>query len=133
MFFKIKPLGSGTVIYAGSKLDYLGFVFINADMEEHPWYFLVDKLVHEVTHQVLISIMLEEEVVLNPDRERYKSPLRTKGCTLWGYTMAAFVIYRIVVVFHYLLGHPIYPIVIAKGSGTHFQTVSSNSMRPMRS
>lgn len=133
MFFKIKPLGSGTVMYAGIKIKYLVFLFMNADMKDHTWYFLADKLVHEANHQFLISIMLEEEVVLNPDRERYKSPLRTKGCTLRGYTMAAFVIYRIVLVFHYLLGHPIYPIVIAKGSGTHFQTVSSNSMRPMRS
>ena len=51
-------------MYLVSKLNYLGCVFINADMDEHPWYFWVEKLVHEATHQVLLSIMLEEEVVL---------------------------------------------------------------------
>ncbi|MEG9883333.1 MAG: HEXXH motif-containing putative peptide modification protein [Hyphomicrobiales bacterium] len=102
-FFKIQPLDSSAVMYSGSKLNYLVCVFINAAMAEHPLYFWTDKLVHEAAHQMLLAIMLEEEVVLNPDRERYKSPLRTEGRTLTGIYHAAFVIYRIVLAFHHLL------------------------------
>ena len=58
-------------MYAESKLNYLGCVFINTDMEEHPWYFWVDKLVHEAAHQMLLSIMIEEEVVLRVRMHSY--------------------------------------------------------------
>ena len=102
-FYQIKPLPNGSTMHSGSRLDYLGCVFLNADMEERSWYFWADKIVHEAAHQLLFSIMLEEEVVLNADHERYKSPLREEGRTVTGIYHAAFVIYRIIYFFDALL------------------------------
>jgi len=52
-------------------------------------------IIHESAHQILLSIMTVDEVVLNSDNERYPSPLRKELRTMNGIYHAAFVLYRL--------------------------------------
>ncbi|GAB7215385.1 aKG-HExxH-type peptide beta-hydroxylase [Dickeya oryzae] len=83
------------VVYSGSDFNKLGTVFVNEGTCNKDLYFLVDKIIHESAHQVLLSIMTSDEIVLNEDSERFPSPLRTGLRTMNGIYHAAFVLYRI--------------------------------------
>lgn len=85
----------GNIPYSGSDFNKLGTVFINEETCKKDLYFLVDKIIHESAHQVLLSIMIFDEIVLNDDNERFPSPLRTGLRTMNGIYHAAFVLYRI--------------------------------------
>ncbi|MCR9586728.1 aKG-HExxH-type peptide beta-hydroxylase [Vibrio alginolyticus] len=104
IFKSLKHLDS-EVVYSGSDFHKLGTVFINEETCDEEKYFIVDKIIHESAHQVLLSIMIQDEIVLNPDSERYPSPLRTGFRTMNGIYHAAFVLYRIAAFFYkvYLL------------------------------
>nr|BET98710.1 hypothetical protein TCT1_36310 [Xenorhabdus sp. TCT-1] len=92
------------IVYSGSDFNKLGTVFINEEIcKSDNIYFLVDKIIHESAHQVLLSIMTLDEIVLNDDRERYPSPLRTGLRTMNGIYHAAFVLYRISCFFNKLV------------------------------
>lgn len=86
---------NGNIIYSGSDFNKLGTVFINKETCNKDLYFLVDKIIHEAAHQVLLSIMITDKIVLNDDKERFPSPLRTGLRTMNGIYHAAFVLYRI--------------------------------------
>jgi len=85
----------GDVVYSGSDFNKLGTVFINYEILKKENYFIVDKIIHESAHQILLSIMTVDEVVLNSDNERYPSPLRKELRTMNGIYHAAFVLYRL--------------------------------------
>ncbi|PHM74247.1 carboxymuconolactone decarboxylase family protein [Xenorhabdus kozodoii] len=90
----------GEVVYSGSDFNKLGTVFINEKTCNSDLYFLVDKIIHESAHQILLSIMIHDEIILNDDSEKYPSPLRTGLRTMNGIYHAAFVLYRIACFFN---------------------------------
>lgn len=94
---------NGHIVYSGSDFNKLGTVFINKEACVKDLYFLVDKIIHESAHQVLLSIMTVDEIVLNQDNERFPSPLRTGLRTMNGIYHAAFVLYRIACFFSRVL------------------------------
>lgn len=94
---------NGNVVYSGSDFNKLGTVFINEETCNKDLYFLVDKIIHESAHQILLSIMTIDEIVLNKDDERFPSPLRNGLRTMNGIYHAAFVLYRIACFFSRLL------------------------------
>lgn len=83
------------VVHSGSDFNKLGTIFINEETCNGDLYFLIDKIIHESAHQILLSIMTIDEVILNDDKERYPSPLRNEPRTMNGIYHAAFVLYRI--------------------------------------
>lgn len=92
--FKSKVVDDG-VVYSGSDFNKLGTVFINYEIFKKGNYFVVDKIIHESAHQILLSIMTVDEIVLNSDNQRYPSPLRKELRTMNGIYHAAFVLYRL--------------------------------------
>lgn len=94
----------GEVVYSGSDFDKLGCIFFNeyifSDKDD---LFILDKIIHESAHQVLLSVMIHDEVVLNSDNERYPSPLRTGLRTMNGIYHSAFVLYRITRFFYKII------------------------------
>ena len=95
---------SQEMVYSGSDFDKLGCIFFNEEIfVDQDDLFILDKIIHESTHQILLSVMIHDEVVLNSDDERYPSPLRTGLRTMNGIYHAAFVLYRIARFFNQII------------------------------
>ena len=95
---------SQEIVYSGSDFDKLGCIFFNEDIfVDKDDLFILDKIIHESAHQILLSVMIHDEVVLNSDDERYPSPLRTGLRTMNGIYHAAFVLYRIARFFNQII------------------------------
>lgn len=95
---------SQEMVYSGSDFDKLGCIFFNEEIfVDKDDLFILDKIIHESTHQILLSVMIHDEVVLNSDDERYPSPLRTGLRTMNGIYHAAFVLYRIARFFNQII------------------------------
>lgn len=95
---------SQEMVYSGSDFDKLGCIFFNEDIfVDKDDLFILDKIIHESAHQILLSVMIHDEVVLNSDDERYPSPLRTGLRTMNGIYHAAFVLYRIARFFNQII------------------------------
>lgn len=95
---------SQEMVYSGSDFDKLGCIFFNEDIYvDKDDLFILDKIIHESAHQILLSVMIHDEVVLNSDDERYPSPLRTGLRTMNGIYHAAFVLYRIARFFNQII------------------------------
>ncbi|MBI0328727.1 aKG-HExxH-type peptide beta-hydroxylase [Burkholderia plantarii] len=86
--------------FTGDKLQSL--VLINAEIERD-WIFLLDKLVHEAAHTYLYAINLHEEMVRNPEEDKFSSPLRRDERTMLGIYHATFVIQRLILAFTRIL------------------------------
>lgn len=100
--FNSSSINTNEIIYSGSDFDKLGCIFINTCINEKGLLFLLDKIIHESAHQILLSIMINDEIVLNSDGDRFRSPLREGLRTVTGIYHAAFVIYRIIMFFRKL-------------------------------
>ncbi|EGE14032.1 hypothetical protein E9M_02543 [Moraxella catarrhalis 46P47B1] len=95
---------SQEMVYSGSDFDKLGCIFFNEEIfVDKDDLFILDKIIHESTHQILLSVIIHDEVVLNSDDERYPSPLRTGLRTMNGIYHAAFVLYRIARFFNQII------------------------------
>lgn len=95
---------SQEMVYSGSDFDKLGCIFFNEEIfVDKDDLFVLDKIIHESAHQILLSVMIHDEVVLNSDDERYPSPLRTGLRTMNGIYHAAFVLYRIARFFNQII------------------------------
>ena len=95
---------SQEMVYSGSDFDKLGCIFFNEEIfVDKDDSFILDKIIHESAHQILLSVMIHDEVVLNSDDERYPSPLRTGLRTMNGIYHAAFVLYRIARFFNQII------------------------------
>lgn len=95
---------SQEMVYSGSDFDKLGCIFFNEEIfVDKDDLFILDKIIHESAHQILLSVMIHDEVVLNSDDERYPSPLRTGLRTMNGIYHAAFVLYRIARFFNQII------------------------------
>lgn len=102
--FGVNFKDSQEMIYSGSDFDKLGCIFFNEDIFlDKDDLFILDKIIHESAHQILLSVMIHDEVVLNSDDERYPSPLRTGLRTMNGIYHAAFVLYRIARFFNQII------------------------------
>ena len=93
--FKIKGSLIKETVFSGSSFYKLGTVLINEEIFKQDDLFIVDKIIHESAHQILLSIMIQDEIILNPDSERYPSPIRKEPRTMNGVYHAAFVLYRL--------------------------------------
>lgn len=99
---------SQEMVYSGSDFDKLGCIFFNEEIfVDKDDLFVLDKIIHESAHQILLSVMIHDEVVLNSDDERYPSPLRTGLRTMNGIYHAAFVLYRIARFFNQIIKNKI--------------------------
>lgn len=95
---------SQEMVYSGSDFDKLDCIFFNEEIfVDKDDLFILDKIIHESAHQILLSVMIHDEVVLNSDDERYPSPLRTGLRTMNGIYHAAFVLYRIARFFNQII------------------------------
>ncbi|MCL1623071.1 HEXXH motif-containing putative peptide modification protein [Moraxella sp. Tifton1] len=95
---------SQDMVYSGSDFDKLGCIFFNEDIfVDKDDLFILDKIVHESAHQILLSVMIHDEVMLNSDDGHYPSPLRTGLRTMNGIYHAAFVLYRIARFFNQII------------------------------
>lgn len=95
---------SQEMVYSGSDFDKLGCIFFNEEIfVDKDDLFILDKIIHESAHQILLSVMIHDEVVLNSDDEHYPSPLRTGLRTMNGIYHAAFVLYRIARFFNQII------------------------------
>lgn len=100
--FSTDSTDENEIMYSGSDFNKLGTVFLNKDIFLKDLYFSIDKIIHESAHQILLSIMITDEIVMNSDEERYYSPLRSEPRTMNGIYHAAFVVYRILIFFNKL-------------------------------
>ena len=82
-----------------SSLMLWGAVFLNAERHRSRLDML-GGLVHEVAHQILFGLSIDEPLAENPISERYGSPLRTDARPMDGIFHATFVCARI----HYAYG-----------------------------
>lgn len=104
---------SQEMVYSGSDFDKLGCIFFNEEIfVDKDDLFILDKIIHESAHQILLSVMIHDEVVLNSDDERYPSPLRTGLRTMNGIYHAAFVLYRIARFFNQIIKKTKYSIFL---------------------
>jgi hypothetical protein len=78
------------VFDGGSSYRLWGALFLNADRHQTR-VDLVEALAHESGHSVLFGLSTEEAHVLNPDDERYSSPLRKDGRPMDGVFHATYV------------------------------------------
>jgi hypothetical protein len=70
-----------------------GALFINPEADQKPAS-LIETLAHEAAHSLLFGLMLEDSFVLNPDAERFQSPLRRDPRPMDGIYHATFVVAR---------------------------------------
>jgi len=78
------------VFDGGSSYRLWGALFLNADRGSTR-VGLVEALAHETGHSVLFGLSTEEAHVLNPDDERFPSPLRMEGRPMDGVFHATYV------------------------------------------
>ena len=94
----------GAMDFAGASSFLLrGALFINPRGELSPLS-LVETLAHELAHSLLFGLMIEESYVLNPDWERFRSPLRDDPRPIDGIYHATFVVARMHYAVQRLLG-----------------------------
>jgi hypothetical protein len=70
-----------------------GALFINPNAD-HSLISLIETLAHESAHSLLFGLMLDDSFVLNPDSERFRSPLRNDPRPMDGIYHATFVVAR---------------------------------------
>ena len=70
-----------------------GALFVNP-IGEHTPVSLIETLAHESAHSLLFGLSIDEPLVLNPDSERFKSPLRVDPRPMDGIYHATFVVAR---------------------------------------
>jgi hypothetical protein len=80
----------GLEVDGGSSYRLWGALFLNAERHQSRVE-LVEVLAHESGHSVLFGLSTEEPHVLNPDDERYPSPLRMEGRPMDGVFHATYV------------------------------------------
>jgi HEXXH motif-containing protein len=83
-------LASKEAFLAGSSFTLWGALFINPSVERTARS-LVETLAHEASHTYLFGIQISDGLVLNPDEERFPSPLRTDPRPMDGVYHATFV------------------------------------------
>ena len=74
------------------------FIFINSAWNSD-WVDVLDKYIHESAHAYLFLINLDHELVLNPETERFPSPLRQDLRHMPGIYHSVFVIQRLLLGF----------------------------------
>jgi hypothetical protein len=80
--------------FAGaSSFQLWGALFINPEAD-HSIVSLIETLAHESAHSLLFGLMLDDCFVLNPDEERFESPLRHDLRPMDGIYHATFVVAR---------------------------------------
>ena len=85
------PKDPGAYRFDGaSSYQLWGAVTLNTD-EDKSDIAMLEALAHECGHCLLFGLTIEEPLVLNDDRERYKSPLRTDPRPMDGIYHATFV------------------------------------------
>lgn len=96
---QVKLFG-GTVVRGMTSVRTFGCIYIrlpdgDPSPEETVLYF-VDHLVHEVSHLHLHTLMNIDQLVTNPDNQRFAAPIRRDRRPLYGIYHATFVLSRIV-------------------------------------
>ncbi|WP_405059115.1 HEXXH motif-containing putative peptide modification protein [Kribbella sp. NBC_01505] len=61
-----------------------------------PVHYVLEHLMHEASHHQLFALMAADPMLLNPDGERYYSPIRSDPRPLYGIYHQAFVLSRLV-------------------------------------
>lgn len=84
------PLGDRTEFDGASHYQFWGLLLLNPKHHETPLA-VVEVLAHEASHSMLFGLTLEGPLVLNPDDERYPSPLRRDPRPMDGIYHAAYV------------------------------------------
>jgi HEXXH motif-containing protein len=70
-----------------------GALFINPRADQLP-VSLIQTFAHESAHSLLFGLMIDDSFVLNPDEERFQSPLRSDPRPMDGIYHATFVVAR---------------------------------------
>jgi hypothetical protein len=86
-------LANGEDFGAGSSFTLWGALFLNPGIHRTPRA-LLETLAHEAAHTLLFGIQIAGALVLNPDDERYASPLRADPRPMDGVYHATFVAAR---------------------------------------
>lgn len=84
------PLGDRTEFDGASHYQFWGLLLLNPKHHKTPLA-VVEVLAHEASHSMLFGLTLKEPLVLNPDDERYPSPLRRDPRPMDGIYHAAYV------------------------------------------
>lgn len=84
---------NGEDFLAGSSFTVWGAVFLNPTGRRTPRT-LIETLAHEAAHSLLFTLQIDDPLVLNPDSERYKSPVRDDPRPIDGIFHAGFVAAR---------------------------------------
>jgi HEXXH motif-containing protein len=83
-------LANNEAFLAGSSFTVWGALFLNPSIERTARS-LLESLAHEAAHSLLFGIQASGELVLNPDEERFASPLRVDPRPMDGVYHATFV------------------------------------------
>jgi hypothetical protein len=83
-------LASKQAFLAGSSFTLWGALFINPSAKRTARS-LIETLAHEASHTYLFGLQVSDGLVLNPDEERFPSPLRTDPRPMDGVYHATFV------------------------------------------
>jgi HEXXH motif-containing protein len=85
----------GKIRFAGASSFLLwGAIVVNPTAHHTP-VSLIEGLAHESAHSLLFGLMIDEPLVLNPDWERFQSPLRDDPRPMEGIYHATFVVARV--------------------------------------
>lgn len=82
------------LVNAGTCLPAFGMISLRTLRAEQNWTAYLEHLVHESAHHYLYAVWTTEDLILNEDTARYKSPLRTEPRPLSGIYHAMFVLAR---------------------------------------
>jgi HEXXH motif-containing protein len=93
---------------AGSSFTLWGALFINPKVDRATRS-LVETLAHETSHTFLFGLQFSDRLVLNPDEERFPSPLRPDPRPMDGVYHATFVAARMHFAMMELLGSGLLP------------------------
>jgi hypothetical protein len=84
----------GAMDFAGASSFLLwGALFINP-LGDHSPVSIIETLAHESAHSLLFGLMIDDAFVLNPDEQRFQSPLRNDPRPMDGIYHATFVVAR---------------------------------------
>jgi hypothetical protein len=90
-------LFSGRVLEGVTSPRFFGNIYLRLPHpDEDSLLFYFEHLIHEASHLHLFAMMGEDPLVLNPDSERFSSPLRADKRPMSGIFHATFVIARII-------------------------------------
>lgn len=90
MLFAQAPAGARFEFDGASHYQFWGLLFLNPRHHRTPLA-VAEVLAHEAGHSLLFGLTVDETLVLNPDHERYASPLRADPRPMDGIYHATFV------------------------------------------